>query len=408
MFRQFRRRLRHFFRKTRTVNNEPINKVSLVVIILVDIFILINVFFGLNDIGNWPISPNQEFPCYSNWVAYRQSTAENKDFELLQEALRQSQNNFSLSENYRLLTENHLGQVSGVCSQYANYHDALDTPENQQRITEIQQRQTTIAELENQNQQIRNQYDSTLLEEIAGQPSELSINQVEAAEAKQTLDRNTAQIASLRSEIEGLQAELVASETGQQFLTLLQDDAQFATLEARYDRANFWHPTVEIFFQGLFLVPLLAIAWAIHRFAQNRDYGLVALLSWHLLVIFTVPLIVKLFQILQVGALFNVLTEIVSFILGGLLFLVSYFYILLIPLIGFGLIKFFQKVVFNPKVQAAGRVQKGRCLRCAKKLQLGDHHCPHCGYHQFKECRTCHQQTYRLLPHCRECGAPQR
>lgn len=408
MFRQLRRRLRHFFRKTRTVNNEPINKVSLVVIILVDIFILVNVFFGLNDIGNWPISPNQAFPCYSNWVSYRQSTATNKDFEFLQNALSRSQNGTSLETEYQRLSENHLGRVSNLCSEYAEYHDQLNTPENQQIVAQINQRQNTITNLQNQNEQIRSQYDSTLLEEIAGQPRELSINEVEAAEAKQTLDRNTAQIASLRSEIAALQAELVESDTGQQLLNVLNDDAQFNTLENRYDRATFWHPTIEIFFQGLFLVPLLAIAWAVHRLAQNRDYGLVALLSWHLLVIFTVSLIVKLFQILQVGALFEFLTEIISIILGGLLFLVSYFYIFLIPLIGFGLIKFFQKVVFNPKVQAASRVQKGRCIRCAKKLNLGDHHCPHCGYHQFKECASCHQPTYRLLPHCRECGALQR
>lgn len=408
MFRQWRRRLRHFFRKTRTVNNEPINKVSLVVIILVDIFILVNVFFGLNDIGNWPISPNQEFPCYSNWVSYRQSTAAEKDFEFLRNAVSQAQNGVPLQVDYQRINENHLGSVSNVCSQYVEYYDQLDTSENQRIITEIDQRQDTIVNLQSQNQQIRSQYDSTLLEEIAGQPRELSINEVEAAEAKATLDRNTAQIESLQSEIDALQAELVESETGQQLLNLLNDDAQFNELENRYDRASFWHPTIEIFFQGLFLVPLLAIAWGVHRFAQNRDYGLVALLSWHLLVIFTVPLIVKLFQILQVGALFEVLTDIVSIILGGLLFLVSYFYIFLIPLIGFGLIKFFQKVVFNPKVQAAGRVQKGRCIRCAKKLNRGDHHCPHCGYHQYKECATCHQQTYRLLSHCRECGAPQR
>lgn len=408
MFRQLRRRLRHFFRKTRTVNNEPINKVSLVVIILVDIFILVNVFFGLNDIGNWPINPNQTFPCYGNWVSYRQSTATDKDFEFLQNALSRSQNGTSLQTEYQQLSENHLGRVSNLCSEYAEYHDQLNTPENQQIVAEINQRQNTITNLQNQNEQIRSQYDSTLLEEIAGQPRELSINEVEAAEAKQTLDRNTAQIDALKSEIDALQAELIESDTGQQLLNLLNNEAQFSTLENRYDRATFWHPTIEIFFQGLFLVPLLAIAWAVHRLAQDRDYGLVALLSWHLLVIFTVPLIVKLFQILQVGALFEFLTEIISIILGGLLFLVSYFYIFLIPLIGFGLIKFFQKVVFNPKMQAASRVQKGRCIRCAKKLNLGDHHCPHCGYHQFKECASCHQPTYRLLPHCRECGAPQR
>lgn len=405
MLRGFRRRLRRFFRKTGTVNNEPINKVSLVVIIVVDIFILINVFAGLNDIGNWPISPSQEFPCYGEWVDYRESTVANKEADFLQRSLTAPQ--VSRQADYRRISDDHLGAVSGLCMQYADFYDQLDTADNQQVVEAIRQRDTEIADRQRQNQQIRDQYDSTLLEDIAGQPSELSINEVEAAEAKQTLDRNTAQINRLEQEIDELEAQLVNSQTGQQFLNLLNDDAQLATLERQFDRATFWHPSIEIFFQGLFLVPLLAIALAIHRLAQNRNYGLVALLSWHLLVIFTIPLIVKLFQILQVGVLFDLLSDVIEVILGGLLFLVSYFYILVIPLVGFGLIKFFQNVVFNPKVQAAGRVQKERCIRCAKKLQRGDDHCPHCGYHQFKECAACHQPTYRLLPHCRECGARQ-
>ncbi|GAB1539783.1 hypothetical protein NUACC21_24500 [Scytonema sp. NUACC21] len=49
MLARIRRLLRQFFSKSRTINNEPLNKVSLIVIILIDIFILINVFTGLDD-----------------------------------------------------------------------------------------------------------------------------------------------------------------------------------------------------------------------------------------------------------------------------------------------------------------------------------------------------------------------
>ena len=405
MFNRLKRMIRRFFRKTNQVNNEPINKVSLVVIVLVDLFILFNVFLGLNDIGNWPISPRQAYPCYGDWSAYRQQTDEDKTSEFLRNALRRSPPDFSLQSMYRDITDRHLGAVSDLCTEYATRFDQVDTPENQQRLSAIEQRQQAIADMEAANAQIRAQYDSTLLEEIAGQPEDLSINEVEAAEAKQELDRNTAQLEQLEAEVAALETEIATAAASQPMLDLLNDDAQFATLERRYDRATFWHPTVEIFFQGLFLVPLLAIAWAVHRFAQTRNYGLVALLSWHLLVIFTVPLLVKLFQILQVGALFGVLTEIAIALLGGLRFLVSYLYILLIPLIGFGLIQLFQKVVFNPKVQAAGRVQKERCIRCAKKLPRKETHCPHCGYGQLRDCPVCHEPTYRLLPHCRACGA---
>ncbi|MHC5728420.1 MAG: hypothetical protein ACYTXY_30770, partial [Nostoc sp.] len=62
MFARIRRLLSQFFSKSRTINNEPLNKVSLIVIILIDIFILINVFTGLDDISRWYISPTEAYP----------------------------------------------------------------------------------------------------------------------------------------------------------------------------------------------------------------------------------------------------------------------------------------------------------------------------------------------------------
>lgn len=409
MLTRFRRRLGWFFRNSRTINNEPINKVSLVVIILVDIFILINVFVGLNDIGNWYVSPSQAYPCYTSWERYRESNAEDKAYQEIQQALSQHEENeaFRLADSYQQRVADNLGEVSDICLQYAETRDQVNTPENQQLLDTLEQKQTEIADLEQANQRIRNQYDSTLLEEIAGQPREQSINQVGAAEAKQELDQNTAQIETLKGEVDSLKNQLVQSPQGSAFINLLEDGDTFTTLENRYDRANFWYPTIRIGFQGIFLLPLLAIAWTVNHYAQRRGYGLIALLSWHLLVIFWVPLIIKLLQFLQVGALFEFFSGIVELILGGLLFLVSYFYIFLIPLLGFGIIKFFQKIVFNTKVQAAGRVQKGRCIRCAKKIRSQDAHCPHCGYEQYVECPACHRETYKFLPHCRECGASQ-
>lgn len=41
MFARIRRLVNQFFSKSRKINNEPLNRVSLIVIILIDIFILV-------------------------------------------------------------------------------------------------------------------------------------------------------------------------------------------------------------------------------------------------------------------------------------------------------------------------------------------------------------------------------
>ncbi|MEH1967376.1 hypothetical protein [Nostoc sp.] len=408
MFARIRRILSRFFSKSRKINNEPLNKVSLIVIILIDIFILINVFTGLDDISRWHLSPTEAYPCYSEWQNYRTKTTQDKDYEIVRLSLPSYTNNqLSFQRNYQQAEAGHLGKVSKTCLQYADYKDKINNPEKQQIIKNIDQKQAKISRLEQANSTIKSQYDSTLLEKIAGQGREQSINQVSAEKAKQTLEQNNRQISTLKQESSTLKNELLAKPESINFIAFLKDDNQFREVDKGYQQASFWYPSIQLAFQSLFLLPLILIALSVHRFAQGRGYGLISLISWHLLVIFFIPLIVKIFEFLQIGAIFKFLFEIISAIFGGLLFLINYFYILLIPIIGFGIIQFFQKFVFNAKVQAASRVQKSRCVNCAKKVRHSDSYCPHCGYYQYIECQNCHNLTYKHLSYCKHCGTSQ-
>jgi predicted RNA-binding Zn-ribbon protein involved in translation (DUF1610 family) len=405
MFARIRRLLNQIFRKSRTINNEPLNTVSLIVIILIDIFILINVFTGLDDISRWHLSPYQAYPCYSEWQNYRTKDTQDKDYEIIRLALPYNINNqLSFQQTYQQAETGHLGKVSPTCLQYAGVKDKIKNPPNLQIIKSIDQQQVKISNLEQSNRNIRAQYDSTLLEKIAGQPREQSINQVAAEKAKQNLEQNNRQISNLKTEIYNLKNQLISKPESVSYLAFLKDENKFSDVETGYKKSSFWYPSIQLGFQSLFLMPLILIAFSVHNFAQRRRYGLISLISWHLLIIFFIPLILKIFEFLQVGVIFKFLVDIISAIFGGLLFLISYIYILLIPLVGFGMIKFFQQFVFNAKLQAANRVQNSRCINCAKKIRHQDHHCPHCGYYQYVECQNCHELTYKHLPHCKHCG----
>ena len=405
MFNKLFRFLRRFLHRTRTINNEPLNRVSLIVVILVDIVILSNVFIGLNDVAQWHISPANAYPCYTEWQNYREQTASNKDFEIIRQTAEHSFGEFQ--RQYQQRGVDHLGEVSSICLRYGEAKDNLRDANYRSILQGIGQKGDAIASLETSNRTIRNQYDSTLLEEIAGQSREQSINQVGAAEAKAKLAENEAKINALKTEISTLKNELLAKPESQAFLALLKQNATFQTIEQGYDKATFWYPSIQLVFQAIFLVPLILVDFAVYTVAQRRHYGLIALISWHLLVIFFIPLVLKIFEVFQAGIIFNFVFDIVTALFGRLLFLVSYIYILLIPLLGFGVIKFAQRFIFNPKLQAAGRVQNSRCIKCAKKIKVHDAHCPHCGYHQHKECGHCHQLTYKFLPYCNHCGTAQ-
>jgi predicted RNA-binding Zn-ribbon protein involved in translation (DUF1610 family) len=408
MFARIRRFFSQFFNRTRTINNEPLNRVSLIVIILIDIFILVNVFSGLDDISRWYISPTEAYPCYSEWQNYRTQTNKDKDFEIIRLALPDRINNLpSFPQTNQPSKQARLGKVSEICVNYGNSKEKISNSENKQIIQTLGQKQSRISNLEQTNRTIRAQYDSSLLEKSAGQPREKSINLVAADKAKQELEKNTRNISTLNQEISTFKNQLLTKPEISSFLAFLKDRDKFTTVETGYKKASFWYPSIQLALQSLFLLPLIIIALSAYKFAHRRRYGLISLISWHLLVIFFIPLILKIFEFLQFGVIFKFIFDIVSAILGGLLFLVSYIYILLIPLIGFGIIKFAQKIILNPKAQATNRVQKSRCVNCARKIRHNDAHCPHCGYYQYVECPNCHSLTYKYLSYCKECGYSQ-
>ncbi|MEM9980082.1 MAG: hypothetical protein AAF808_20855, partial [Cyanobacteria bacterium P01_D01_bin.2] len=259
MFAKLRRFLRFFSRRSQTINNQPLNKASLIVIILIDIVILTNVFIGLNDIAQWHISPASAYPCYAEWDSYRNQTAESKDFDIVRQA---ADPMGAWHQRYQQGAVDHLGEVSPLCLQYAETKDAIKQDSSAAILESLDQKQAAIATLENTNRTIRQQYDSTLLEEIAEQPREQSINQTSAAQAKTTLDQNNAQINTLKAEISTLKNQLTSAPESQAFLDLLQQETSFQTVEQGYKRAAFWYPSIQLVFQAIFLIPLIVGALA--------------------------------------------------------------------------------------------------------------------------------------------------
>jgi predicted RNA-binding Zn-ribbon protein involved in translation (DUF1610 family) len=405
MLTRIRRFINQFFRKSRSINNKPLNAVSLIVVIIVDLFILFNVFSGLNNISQWHISPSQAYPCVSEWKSYRDSKEpSNRNYDALVLALNTDFNLAGFKQNYQNAEQDRLGKVSPICSAYAELKDKVNRPENKKTKYTIDQKENKISSLEQANSNIRSQYDSTLLEKLAGQGSKQSINTVSAEKAKQTVEQNKDSISNLKKEISILRENLLKKPESINLIDYLKDDSKYRTLTQGYDRASFWYPSIQLAFQALFLLPLIAIALIIHRAALRKGAGLVALISWHLLAIFFIPLLLKVFEFLQIGAVFKFFLDIVTKLFGGLLFLVSYLYILLIPLVGFGIIKISQKFALNHKSQIATRFQNQLCFSCAKRIRPQDVHCPHCGYGQYLECQNCHEPTYKHLSHCKQCG----
>ncbi|MBC1260079.1 hypothetical protein FQK07_02140 [Synechococcus sp. BSF8S] len=416
--RRLGRLLKSLLQRSGTLNDQPLNKASLLVIVLVDLVLLVNIFSGMAAIGQWPLSPQQAFPCEAEWSLYREAGGDRREqgLAILRRAIPRRAPGETQSSapapgfraSAQEASRDHLGRVDPLCLKFAGHQDRIAAQPGLRRLQrDLDRAEREIATLEQSNATIRSQYDSSLLEQIAAQPASQALQPVPAAEARQRIEANDARISVLRSQVVALQEKLLEAPESQAFLGFLNRTASFEAMEQRFERALFWAPSQRLLLQSLFLMPLVLLSLQIHRLALRGGHGLLALVSWHLLVLTLIPLLLKLAEMAQVGVIFSVVLQAVQALVGNLRFLVSYLYLLVVPVVGFALIKLLQTLVFNPRVQAAERAQRHRCLRCARRLPAGSRHCPHCGYGQFRDCVLCHQQTHRHLSYCSQCGAAQ-
>ncbi len=389
--------------KSTYIHHEPINKVSLVILILIDVFVLVNVFSGLNSISQWPLSPSEEFPCFLAYQDYQ--TADKKgttafNVTTIENLIEQNKSSPSLAVD----NSNRLGQSSNLCTNYTRLSKAINTAENVQLKASIDKQKSEVYSLKQDIQTLQSQYNSTLLEKIAGQPTEKSINKVNADRVKSEIERNQKQIANKEKEITDRQTKLIKDPASEAYLKLLNNTSEYQAIKKGYESAEFWYPNKQLLLQTLFLLPLILIAYLWHSTAIRKNIGLQALLSWHLLLIFCIPLLIKFFEFLQFGNLVGIVIDLIIDLFGGLVFIASYALILIIPLLGLGLIKILQRWVFNTRLQAKKRIQKVRCINCNFQLRLTDEFCPSCSFNQYIDCSNCHHKTYKFTKFCSSCG----
>lgn len=389
--------------KSSYIHHEPINKVSLVILILIDVFVLVNVFSGLNSISQWQLSPSEEFPCFLAYQNYQ--TADKKgttafNVTTIENLIEQNKS----YPSHAVDNSNRLGLSSNLCTNYTRLSKAINTPANVQLKASIDKQRSEIYSLKQEIQTLQSQYNSTLLEKIAGQASEKSINKVNAERVKSEIERNKKQIANKEKEISDRQTKLIKDPASDAYLKLLNNTSEYEAIEKGYESAEFWYPNKQLLLQTLFLLPLILIAYLWHSASIRKNLGLQALLSWHLLLIFCIPLLIKFFEFIQFGNLLNIGIELIVKLFGGILFVASYALILIIPLLGLGLIKILQRWVFNPRIQAKNRIQKLRCIKCNFQLRLSDEFCPYCSFNQYIDCSNCHHKTYKFTNFCSSCG----
>lgn len=390
---QMREELKHrvgeLGRALTTLERQPLGPIVLVVLLLLDLFVLVSIFIGLEDHTNQWVDPQEYIP------------------ELCQEIVIEG-------------GWNRTNRLSKLAKRVVEHNNRSEFPDTSER--EIERHPICIPlvrgiELIWDNQPLSAQLSHYL--QIRAEITRLNLELERSRRAAEAsgdkrgglLGRSTLKSSGLIEERLQLEEQLVISLTRQPEIAALFTEAgslstsQKERLIDDLRRVNFWYPVQRLGMELLFLAPLLLIFifWNSRSIARQRPYQ--GLVSSHLLVVLFIPILVKVVEWVYEIIPKRVLQQLIDFLES--IHLVAIWHYLLMAIgvgVALGSIYLLQKRFLSRERKAARRISHGQCQACGVRLPPNSHFCPICGSDQFRQCRHCERETFIESPYCRVCG----
>ncbi len=391
---------------TEVGNKEPLNWFSILVLIALDIFIVVNLFQALAVQTAQITRPNEKYP-YQCKNAFDSKFNKNNSKLSMIESIDRGYINFGDEFNYFNLKSRNLSlktEVSEKCLKLGLL--AKEIKDNDQLgnlINKVDSLERKINDEQYKIERVRSDYDTNLLEKIAGQEKENSITENDAWKSKKKIQSLEKNIKKWQMEVKAVQSEILSNNSVQHFFNYISDNRNEVLSD--YESLSFWYSLKVWFFRLVFLIPLFLIFWFLYHRASRKGSSISTLIYSHALAITTIPifwgilefiydLLPKKFLDQFLGFLKALNLEVLIFplmILGGILGAMFLIYIV-------------QKKLFNKKKTQLKRISKEQCPACGMHVSEKDFYCYNCGEAQYLKCQHCGNFTKKEGLYCIACG----
>jgi len=380
-----------------SLDDQPLGKAALVIIIFLDIFILVSIFNGLYAHTRQLSSPDTYIPNTCREIVVNRQWNPTNRTDNLSQIIISSSNSYYRDDSKK--NERH-----PVCVPYVDLVDQIKSDKTLVKTFEDRNKSEREAkELQRAIDNLKGAYDTSLLETIAKQQE--SRTKVDAT--KNDFQEKTSALNVLKTRI-ALLNQAIDNDPKVKLLWervqgLQDQDRQKLITELR--TLNYWYPVKKLGMQLIFLLPLFVVFYAWNNTSIRRGRGLQTLVSSHLLGVSFVPILFKIIETVYDIIPKKLLKEVID-LLESLKLVAVWHYLIIALAVAASLllIYIFQKKLFSPERLIERRISKGECQQCGKHLPIGSQACPFCGFSQFKTCRNCNSLMHVHGKYCRECG----
>jgi len=375
--------------------DEPLSGISIVLLIVLDIFIFTNVMIGVE--GETAKAPR---------VSYYYPSDCSRHFKAVQ-------------SEYKSFNHYRYGQSRSahLRPDLSEYCQALDAKIEGFTLQEaFKSNLAQIEEIENKQRQntqrlkqISSQYNTRLFESIAKMP-----NNSELVNAKNEYDEIILDNKRLKEE-RALIPSVITLEGYDGYVSYVKENkAGFMEAKKSY---TFWQPFKAYRHMLLFILPLLLFFGLFYLKAKNKQFfeesynPVIKIITAHISLILILPLfwytLTMIYHVLPKTLLKNLIEFLVEV---GLISLLNYFSIFIVVLFFGGLIYWIQKRTLKQKMAVTVTknhkklISWSQCFECEYKIDYTKPFCPFCGVSLHEECASCGEETNVHELFCSSCG----
>lgn len=385
---------RHLFH----LDQQPVNRTTLIALLFLDVFILGAIFQGLADHTRQLTSPDEYIPTICRDIVIHRTWQQGNDVEQIADLVN------SYHERGRNMTA--VGALHPLCSQLATrFNQVKSSPELINLLKAVSETENALAATSQRLERVRGAFDTSLKTSETRPGASEPVTALETRVKEQTLAINELEENRVRLYEQLRQNESFTALTTALENTSLADRDQLA---AEHQKLSLWFPLKLLGMEAIFILPIIFAFWFWNARSLKNNRPFQTLVSTHLLVVAFIPLVIKfgelIYDILPRRLLVTVLDLLERF---GLVAIWHYLLMAVVIGIALAMIYVFQKKLFSPEREHARRITRGLCQQCASRLPEGSSACSLCGFQQFHHCDHCGEFTWVFGPYCRCCGAPQ-
>lgn len=381
------------------LDNQPLSKAALVVIIFLDIFVLGAIFNGLANHSRQLDSPDEIIPPLCRDIVVDADWNTSNRLDRLAQLVTRYRTYEALPDRPAVTAQKHV-LCTPIVNAYLAIRDDSTLAQDLEIMTRLgrQERDLRVSQA-----QVKGAYDTKLLEQIANRPQ---ADENVAAIRTESADK-TAELDSVVEQRRVLAAKIGKHQHVQSFYARIDGitEADREAMRAELRHLNFWYPAKRLGMEMIFLLPLLGVFYFWNSRSIKTGKPFQTLVSSHLLVVAFIPVILKLGELVHDIIPKKLLRELIELLESWkLVALWDYLVIAAAIFTALALIYVLQKKLFSRDRLMQRRIAKGLCQECGQHLPTGSRHCPSCGTAQFRACSQCGEPMHVHGKYCMACG----